>query len=300
MKKFLLSLGVLMVSGAAITVGLASSYSYHLTQYPYYNQYYPNLRTYRPVSNRLAPWQYRSQGANKVTCHRGEPCYDVAMQSGKNALARQAQPYRAGNYRAAIDAYKRSRASQNPRYPNTYQGKRLYVRKGDYVETGVSYLGHDDDENNSNLTVGEDSDFDLKVGKFNQDASGVYRMRDSSLAFRISKTPSAYKCAQSNFWSCAMNLNKQFRDTQKLGAIFNLNNEFRWNQTNDMDFDYYPTVTETFDTLNGSKRHTYFVFNALNPNDGTITRIEGVTNTVNSDSSAKEMYRITETFRFKN
>ncbi len=295
----LLGLGLMLVTGAIVAVGSASSYSYHLTQYPYYKQYYPNLRTYRPVSDRLAPWQYRSQNASKVTCYRGEPCYDVAMESGQNTIARQAQPYRPGNYRAALDAYKRSRSSQNPRYPNTYQSQRLYIREGNYVERGVSYLGNDDEETN-NLSVTNNEDFDLEVGKFAQDSNGVYRASGTSLAFRISQTPSSYRCAESNFWTCSMNLNKQFRDAREMGSILNLLTEYRWNQTNDLDFDYYPTTSESFDTINGSKQYSYFVFNALNPVDGSITRIEGVANTSNKEAAAQQMYEITESFRFKN
>lgn len=134
---------------------------------------------------------------------------------------------------------------------------------------------------------------------FKKDNSGVYKDDDSSLSFRILQTPEKYKCYQKNFKLCAIDLGKGFKREQSLGQTQTYFSSYRSHQTNLHSFVKYPVFVESFKgTLFGSE-NVYFVFNTLNPFDGSVIRIEAVVNEKEKTKAAQTMFKIFESFRIK-
>jgi hypothetical protein len=197
-------------------------------------------------------------------------------------------------YEPAVDMldYKLQRPQLNPRIENTFQSNRLVVRNGDYVDRSVNYLGEPKVED---LAVVDATYYTVDTMAFSKDSSGTYRNNGTSLAFRVLQSPSSYKCSETNFWSCVARLTQNFKATQNITNVTNANQDFRWNDTQALSFARFPTVTESFEA--GGR--TYFIFSALNPADGSIVRIEGVASARDKDIAAQEMYKVFETFRFR-
>lgn len=290
-NKVLLGFGLACFSLAAVSFVDASRYVYHQYQRLGYTQTQPScgnncqvtqVRPHsRSVYNGYANY-YRNLSRNIY-----RPKCDVRDQYGCHYYNKQQL------YRPAKDEldYKLQRPHLYPRIENTIQTNRLVVRNGNYKDQIVPYNG---EPTVNDLAVVDAGTYTLDTMGFTKDGSGTYRQQGTSLAFRVLSSPSDYKCSQTNFWSCVARLTSNFQAAQNLGSISNLNRDFRWNDTEHLSFQRFPTVTESFD----AHGRTYFIFSALNPADGSIVRIEGVATQGDKNAAAQAMYQVFESFRF--
>lgn len=289
-KNLLLGLGFMLIVGSAISFVDASRYQYHQMQRAGYTN--PNQQAhrhdsvYRPHSiSYVNPYAnaFRSRNANqyKAQC-------DLRTAYGCHYFNKQAM------YRPAKDMmdYKLQRPQLNPRVENTFQSNRLVVRNNNYTDRSVAYRG---EPAVSDLAVVDATYYTVDTNAFVKNSSGIYRSNNTSLAFRVLKSPSNYKCSQNNFWACVSRLNKSFKSTQSINSVINVNQDFRWNDTQSLSFARFPTVSESFEA-NGK---TYYMFSALNPADGSIVRIEGVASARDRNAAAQSMFKAFESFRFR-
>gem|GEM_PF-4813526 len=282
----------MLLVGAAVSMSSASRYQYHQFQRLGYTQTQPgcgnNCRNtvVRPHSRSVYSGYagyYRNLSRNqyKANC-------DLRTAYGCHYFNKQ-QLYRPAKDR--MD-YKLQRPHLNPRIENTFQSNRHVVRNGNYKDRTVAYRG---EARNADLAVVDAGYYTVNTMAFNKDGSGTYRQGGNSLAFRVLQSPSSYKCSQTNFWACVNRLTQNFQASQNMNNVSNVNRDFRWNDTEHLSFARFPTVTESFDA--GGR--TYYIFSALNPADGSIVRIEGVSSARDKNYSAQEMYQVFETFRFR-
>ena len=292
-KKLFFGLGLLAVVGGAVSLSMASRYQYH--QFQRYGYTTPNHQAhrhtsvYRPHSYSMValsnPGFYRNLSRNRY-----QPKCDLRTEFGCHYFNKQQ-----GQYRPARDRmdYKLQRPHLYPRVENTFQSNRLVVRNGNYKDRVTAYRG---EPSGRDFSVVDPLTYSVETYRFGQDNAGTYRAPGTSLAFRVLQSPDRYKCSQSNFWMCVNRLTINFRTNQNLGYVTAVNRDFRWNQTRDLSFERFPTVTESFDAANGQ---TYYIFSALNPIDGSIIRIEGVSNSGEKRMAAQQMHQVFETFRFR-
>jgi len=289
-KNLLLGLGLVLVVGSVISFVDASRYQYHVLQRAGYTdpnrQEHRHASVYRPHSvSYVNPYAnaYRSNFRNqyKAQC-------DLRTEYGCHYFNKQVM------YRPAKDQldYKLQRPNLNPRIENTIQSNRLVVRNGNYVDRLGVYPGEPQAED---LAVVDPTYYTVDTTAFVKDGSGTYRNNQTSLAFRVLQSPSDYKCSQTNFWACVNQLSNSFKSSQNLNNVATIGQDFRWNDTQALDFARYPTVTETFEA--GGR--TYYTFSALNPADGSIVRIEGVASARDRNAAAQAMYQVFESFRFR-
>jgi len=298
-KKMLLALGFLFIAGSAIGLSSASRLQYHLYKYPYNTP--SSYSVYKPHSERITPWQ-NSRRSNRYSKCTGCREHLTSLYNYKKARAYKNSRYNRNNGRylsraERLAAYRARKTKENARYANTYQTKRLIVRNGQYNTIGTDYLGPKTAR--KTMQQASDSNFAIETGTFKKDSNNVFRANGTTLAYQITQTPKSYKCSTTNFWNCANNLNKTFKSHQSFSQVYEKDIDFRWNQTNGLDFAYFPTVTENFEATAGGTRNSYFLFNALNPKDGSIIQIAGVSNVKEKERAAQLMYKIFETFRFK-
>ncbi len=133
---------------------------------------------------------------------------------------------------------------------------------------------------------------------FRKGKDGMYRNRASSLVFRVVKTPEKYQCVQGSFEFCARDLGKDFRSSQNLPRITNYRKETKYRQTRQSNFLKFPTFTESFKGNLFGSENVYFIFNAFDPRDGSVFRIEAVANARAEKSAAQMMFGVFESFRF--
>lgn len=289
-KTLLLGLGLTIFLGSAVALSSASRYQYH--QFQRYGYTTPNHQAhrhasvYRPHSRSVYsgyPSYYRNLSRGRYL-----PKCDLRDQFGCHYFNKQQQ------YRVAKDPldYKLQRPHLYPRVENTFQSNRLVVRNGNYKDRIATYRGNPQSQDFVSVDAGY---YTVDTSRFGQDGNGAYRAPGTSLAFRVLQSPNNYKCAQSNFWACVNRLTKNFQDSQNLGYISGVNRDFRWNQTQDLSFERFPTVSESFDAAG----RTYYIFSALNPVDGSIVRIEGVSHQRDKNYASQAMFQVFETFRFR-
>jgi len=141
--------------------------------------------------------------------------------------------------------------------------------------------------------------FEIPDG-FYMDSDGVYRDQSSTIAFRIVKTPKDYSCVQLTFELCAIDLGKEFKDSQNLVQLSQMDRTMRWRQTVDNAQAYIPTLVESFHAVGyQNNKHVYYNFSALDPRDGSVVRVESVALGRDTNRVAKTMNRVFESFRFQ-
>jgi len=289
-KNLLLGLGFVLIAGSVIGFVDASRYQYHVLQRAGYTtpnqQDHRHTSVYRPHSvSYINPYAnaFRSRYNNqyKAQC-------DLRTEYGCHYFNKQTM------YSPAKDRldYKLQRPAQNPRIENTFQSNRLVVRNNNYKDRIATYRG---DPAVSDLAVVDATFYTLDTSAFNKDGGGNYRSQNTSLAFRVLTSPSDYKCSQTNFWACVSRLSQNFKNTQNIQNVTNATQDFRWNDTQALSFSRFPTVTESFEA-NG---RTYYMLSALNPADGSIVRIEGVGASRDRNLAAQSMFKVFESFRFR-
>jgi len=289
-KNLLLGLGFVLVVGSVISFVNASAYQYHLLQGAGYTtpnqQDHRHTSVYRPHSlSYVNPYAntFRNQYANRYQAQ----C-DLRDQYGCHYFNKQTV------YTPAKDAldYKLQRPQLYPRIENTFQGSRLVVRNGDFKDRAIYYRG---EPKIQDLAVVDATYYTVDTMSFVKDNGGAYRNNNSSLAFRVLMSEGNYKCSQNNFWACVGRLSQDFKKSQGITNVKNVSQDFRWNDTQALSFARFPTVTESFEA-NGK---SYFMLSALNPVDGSIVRIEGVASARDKNSAAQAMYKVFESFRFR-
>lgn len=177
------------------------------------------------------------------------------------------------------------------RYENNVISNRNVIRNNNYVyENAIYNLRRNAvvQESTANFAI------ELPFG-FGRDTQGVYRSKNSSLAFRVID---GGECNSLSFSSCARTANQNFQSANELSRAYNQQEFTRWNQTVHTDFDYFQTVTSSFDALSGINENAYFTFNAIHPITGELVRIEGVAKGNEKDRAAQIMFQLFETFRF--
>jgi len=183
------------------------------------------------------------------------------------------------------------------RRANTYQNRYTIVRKGNYVDRG--YDVNAQRSSRSTYAVADQGDYSLTNPRgFSLNNNGDYRADGTSLAYRVLSLDQN-QCNENNVWTCAQSQNQAFRASDAFSVVRNVESSFRWNQTSHTDFDYFPTVTESFDAVVNGKTYTYYTYTALNPVDNTMVRIEGVSQSAEKRRAAQTAFQIFETFRFQ-
>ncbi len=131
---------------------------------------------------------------------------------------------------------------------------------------------------------------------FRRGKDGIYRNRFSSLTFRVVKTPAKYQCVQTSFELCAINLGKGFSRSQHLRQITNhvTRSHYIYTQSDKK----VPAYTEKFEGTVFGSENVYFLFNALNPEDNSVIRIEAVAHKRAQTEAAKMMFEVFKSFHF--
>lgn len=276
-----------LVFGALLVVASLSATSF--AHYFYRSYQYENLAV-RPHTERIAPLNYYRQ------------FYQDYYRCGYRGCTKEVK---ATIPRTPAGAYLRRETrtndpSQMTRRANTYQERYLIVQKGDYVDR----LGYDPSERNLRnpgqvYDIADTSDYTLVDPRgFVRTSNGDYRANGTSLAYRVLGLDSSL-CNANNFWNCAQSHNQAFRSSDAFSFVRNVETSYRWNQTNMDNFNYFPTITESFDAKVNGKNYTYYTYTALNPGDNTMIRIEAVSQSVEKSTAAVRAYKLFETFRFQ-
>ena len=128
---------------------------------------------------------------------------------------------------------------------------------------------------------------------FRKTRHDTYTHFGSKTTFRVVKTTKKYSCPKDNFSTCAITLGKDFERTQNItGSSAHI-------RAPRLAMASAPVFIESFEGTVFGKRNTYFVLNALNPEDGSIVRIEAVVAQRLSEQAAKTMFKVFESFKFK-
>jgi len=276
MKKLVLSFGLLIAVSALMSPSFA-----HLF---FQNHDHDNLAV-RPHTERVAPSSYyKSLQRDYYRCQM----FDCT--GAQNRVTVPLHPNQGRNARP-------TQAEDITRSANTYQERYLVVRRGNYVDR----LGYDITERNSQqiFTIADSADYDIAhPGNFEQTVNGDYRADGTSLAYRVFGLDQG-TCTEENFWACAQGQNRAFRAADVFQAVGNVEANYRWNQTNHSNFEYFPTATESFDAVANGQAYTYYIYTALNPIDDTMVRIEAVSSTAEKRTASQQAFRLFETFRFQ-
>lgn len=249
-------------------------------------------RALRTFSNRIGPYRYR---ANNKSCDYCRYTYQHATRRNDVSLYSQYKE-RQLSYRQRIALKRQNEYMHYPRYANTVESAVNVVRNSDYrlkigVPGGAVAQANEAKEN----LIENEYAIEVPTG-FYKDENGIYRKQGTSLAFRIL---SAGKCNSLGFTACVQGVSNNFKDEQNLGSIRNYKQTTRWNQTIHSDFTYYPALTESFDATVFGRDHSYFIYNVINPEDGSIIRLEAVSDKGEKAQSVKSVFNMFETFRFK-
>ena len=270
-------------------------------------------RTVRPFSDRIGPYRYRQPSRSRLN----KEALNFSHPSRRHDVwyHRQYDEAIVVDSKEKVEIQRALEPQFNTRNANRYQSDVLVVRNGDYKVTGygrafteASY--RPDTGYKKQVTqpipraelkriIGSSPyAWDVPAG-FTKNTQGVYEDARSSIAFRLTRTSSEYECLSTGFRGCAVNLGKSFRQSQKLTKVEDLEQDYRWEQTVDSDFGYYPTYVEGFVANGYGTDNVYYIFNALDPVDGSVVRIESVARDYDADHAAEIMKQVFESFRFQ-
>ncbi|MCF7917821.1 hypothetical protein K9L27_02355 [Candidatus Gracilibacteria bacterium] len=269
----------------------------------------------RPFSDRIGPFKNRIPTRTELL-HQN---LDFSHPSRRPDVWYYAQ-YRKSTIPARINlAINRAQHPElYPRNENLLGTKRVVVRNGDYTEVStVVYepdtvsvyrspleAGIQEDEivhisrRPETQYLGKDYTLEVPAG-FVLRANGHYENIYNSVSFRLVKTPDTYSCVQQSFEECAIDLGKGFKDDQQLVQMSQLKRDVRWDQTLGAEMVRYPTLTESFHANGFGSDNVYLVFNALDPHDGSVIRLEAVANQKDTDEASRIMQKVFQSFRFQ-
>lgn len=267
----------------------------------------------RPFSNRIGTFKYR-RPTRKEILHEN---LDYSHPTRRHDVWQHAQ-YRETSlaHRVRIALNRVQHPQLYPRDENTLGVNRIVVRNGDYkettpfvyeptsisvyrpevvrvkeVEAPVSYRPY-------TQYLNEDYTLEIPAG-FVQKSNGHYESKYDSISFRVVKTPEDYACVQQSFEECAVALGKEFKDQQNLVQVSQMQRDVRWDQTVGEEFVRYPIMTESFHANGFGTNNVYLVFNALDPSNGSVVRVEAVAETRDTDIASETMKKVFQSFRFQ-
>ncbi len=244
-------------------------------------------RKIRPFSNRIGPWRYRKTRTKCKNCNT----YQKRHTSGREDVYLYSQYRKSRLSRKQQLAYQRQVFGEDHggRLSNTQVSNKNIVRGNDFVyksgqqvENKVTY------KTPQNFAVSLPSSFIFK--------DGIYRSKNSSLAFRV---VSGGKCNSIGFSDCAKRLDSRLKKENKVYNVFAEQTFYRWNQTILSDFDYFQTIVKSFNATSNGKYNSYFTFTALDPTTNEVLRIEAVSLASEKNQVAQQINSIFESFRFK-
>ncbi len=250
-------------------------------------------RATRVFSERIGPW--------RASRHRNR-CQNCGVAIYRSSeIPGRPQAYKYSQYRKSNLTHAQKLAFQRRIFGNHNGGRTLNTLTRDLsdrhvVRNGNYNLKSDNTVNQALHTYKMPQNFTLGLPGNFVEKDGIFRSNDSSLAFRVI---SGGKCNAIAFTSCVSRLDRNFEKTSNLTNVYGKQVFHRWNQTILSDFDYFQTVTESFDARSKGRNNSYFTFTAMNPETGEITRIEGVSDSRERARAAQQMHQIFETFRFK-
>ncbi len=287
-----------------------------------YAQWHNDHRKYhqRPIrgfSNRVAAFKYRQPSLHRLKYHN----LDYSHPSRRHdAFSHDSYRTRTINYRVLKELNRLRNPQFYPRNENRFHTGRIVVRNGDYREASIFPFRTLEVYDRANIgirnrtqnrivghtpPIRKEYKYDVRRHLytvpygFYKTNDGTYRSKSSSLAFRIVQTPTRYSCVQTSFEACAIDLSKEFQDSQNLVYTSRVDRKIRSNQTVQGSFLRVPTVTESFHATGFGKNNAYFILNAFNPENGSVIRIEAVANHKETRQAAQIMYKVFESFRFQ-
>lgn len=274
MKKLILAFGSVFLLSAVILPGFAHQF--------FRGHDHENLAV-RPHTERFAPLNY----------------YQVVSRRAQLRERRAQNQARVSNV-SSLTTRPRTSGVDNPRRLNTTQDRFFIVREDNFKDR----LGNVD-LNNRNRDVisniykptGFDGFSFSHPRGFAETENSTFRGTGTSLAYRVLKLNSG-TCTLASFWTCAQSHNQAFRSSAAFSSVQNVQTSLRQNQTNHSSFDFYPTITESFDTRVNGKSYTYYTYTVLNPLDNSVIRIEAVSNTSEKPRVAQVTHNIFESFRY--
>jgi len=270
MKKLALAFGSVFLLSAIVLPGFAHQF--------FRAHNHDNLAV-RPHTERIAPLNYY-----QVTARREQQRQQRALNS---------------SLRTSVLSENRTSSSSNPRRFNTTQDRFFIVREDNFRDR----LGFNENARNigSLNNIYKPTDFDgfsfSHPRSFVRTDNGAFRGSGTSLAYRVLKLDGG-TCTLASFWTCAQSHNQAFRSSDAFAGVRNVQTSLRQNQTDHFSFDFYPTITESFDTIVNGKAYTYYTYTVLNPLDNSIIRIEAVSNTFEKPRVAQVTHQIFESFRY--
>ncbi len=127
---------------------------------------------------------------------------------------------------------------------------------------------------------------------------GIFRHKSESLTFRVIRTASDYSCVSESFSLCARSLGETFKSTQGITSANSYQGVARMGQSQAHTFERFPTFIERFSAHSFGADNVYFVLSALDPDDGSVVRVEGVADRRSEKKSAVLFHQVARSFRF--
>lgn len=267
-------------------------------------------RAIRPFSDRIGVYRYQQPSAVKVARYgldlshptrRHDVWYHSQYQKAPASVS-------ARQIREIARVYYGGFQGANARAENTVPSDRHVIRHGEYKPKEYPY-GADYAE--STLTPRTSSVYkpnyahyqntgipfsvDLKGTSIVQTGENAFEDKRSSLAFRIVREGS---CSGS-FQQCVQTYSRSFKQSQKLGVVDTLYARFNYEKTIDLDGNRYPVYTEGFMAQGYGTNNVYYLYNMMDPSDGSIVRIEAVSLQRDHGLAAQSIKDVAETFLFK-
>jgi hypothetical protein len=270
----------------------------------------------RSFSNRIGTFKYRRPTRKEIL----HDYLDYSHPSRRHDVWQHAQ-YRETELsrRVRIALNRVQNPKLYPRNENTLGTSRLVVRNGDYKELSpfayeptslavyrpeivrikeVQKVKKPVPYQSYTRYLNEDYTLEIPAG-FIQKSNTHYESVDNTVSFRVVRTPGDYACVQQSFEECAIALGKEFKDEQNLVQVSQMQRDVRWNQTVGEDFVHYPTMTETFHANGFGTHNAYLIFNALDPRNGSVVRIEAVSKSYDTNIASETMKKVFQSFRFQ-
>ncbi len=276
---------------------------------------------YRVFSNRVGPFQYQPPTISELKNNNNYSLNNPLRRHDYGYYTDYKLPTQP--YREIIEQFKATHPDLYPRYANTIESGTLVVRNGNSVKISLTKdnpypyqqanlpqlkisLREKDNEFISEMKQlqsqqayfpqkqKKQNTFDFDAYSFTpQEDENFYVSKNSTLSFHVIREPAC----QSNFEPCAINLGKAFKDNENLVQVSQLLRDLRWKKQISSPVRFL-TFTEAFHANIGDQKNVYFIFNALDPSDGSVIRIEAKADAWETKRDAGIMLSIFDTFTF--
>jgi len=258
---------------------------------------------FRPFSNRIGHYQYRGPSRGQFKAFRLD---SQLVQARRKEFVRKYR-YPKTALRQERDTHRLQRPHLFPRERNVISSKITAVQQSDYLPRSPKYYPHMNNLrpvppnvqiSTATKTYGE-ADYTLNVPTaFESEGSGKFSLTDLKLDMQITKLDST--CQTTSFQVCIINYGKHFRSARDLTYAWDLSTKHQFKKIIKEDETVlYPTLTEAFFASDFGIERIYIAFNALNPSDGSITRIEVMAPARRSDKVWEIVRPILSSFQFQ-